>query len=136
MQAQQRFGQERDPYFGASTFRFMNARILKDDYFPSAKFGQSRPGGSFLTSTFTSPDSATNPGNFPQNVTCTVGEVFAFFNTGKWLFRVKDSGEYGFGLTDFIRAQDNTRVAAQLKAAVNLECTAPWANVQLMGING
>lgn len=137
MQPQQRYGQERDPYFGASTFRFNNARILKDDYFPSLKYGKNEPLlGNYLTGTFTSPNVAGLPNNFPQNVTLTVGEVFNFYNTKKWMLRVSDSREYGFGVTDFVRAQDNTRVAAQLKAAVNLECTAPWANVQMYGING
>ena len=43
--------------------------------------------------------------------------------------------EFGFNPTDFIRTPDNTRVASQLKAAVNLEFTAPWSAVQGYGWN-
>jgi hypothetical protein len=43
------------------------------------------------------------------------------------------SSEFGFMPTDFIRAPDNTRVASQLKAAVNVEDVAPWTGVQGYG---
>ena len=64
-----------------------------------------------------------------------VGEVGVFFNTSRWKFRVSNDNEFGFNPTDFIRAPDNTRVASQLKAAVNLECVAPWSNTQMYGVN-
>jgi hypothetical protein len=48
---------------------------------------------------------------------------------------VSNSKEFGFNPTDFIRTPDNTRVASQLKAAVNLEITAPWSGVQGYGWN-
>lgn len=145
IQPQQRFGQDggsvRDPYYGATGFRFKNALIMQDDYFPSAlgyPYSNATNGGlgNNLTGTLTSPSSATNPGNFPNNKTCTVGEVFCWFTMGQWKFRVSNSREFGFNPTDFIRAPDSTRVASQLKAAVNLECVAPWGNCQLYGING
>lgn len=142
LQQQQRFGQEsssvRDPYFGATGFRFKKAIIMMDDYFPSS-FGApysdaSNSGlGGNLTTTVTTPNTANLPNNFPTNTTCTVGEVFNFFNLSRWKFRLSDDKEFGFEPTDFIRSPDNTRVASQLKAAVNLECTAPWANVQGYG---
>ena len=56
MQVQQRFAQERDPYFGVHGMRFNSAMILKDDYFPSLKYGKDDADlGNYLTSSFTSP---------------------------------------------------------------------------------
>lgn len=142
---QQRFQQERDPVWGVMGFRFNNAMILKDDYFPSAKYGQSnRAGGqSFLTSTFTSPGTiaaggtADNRSNLPANgVTVTVGEVFNFFNTFDILFRVTDNEEFGFGWSGFVPAQDNTKVVGQIKAMANMEFLASRTHKQFYGIGG
>lgn len=148
IQPMQRFGQDapsvRDPYFGATGFRFKNAVVMIDDYFPSAlgapysdssNFGL----GSNLTAAFTNPlTSGTPANNFPTTATAatlTPGEVLDMFNTSRIRFRVSNSKEFGFNPTDFIRTPDNTRVASQLKAAVNLEFTAPWAGVQGYGWN-
>ena len=144
IQAQQRFGQDgasvRDPYFGATGFRFKNAIVMMDDYFPSAlaDYADASNGGlgSNLTGTIAYTAPATVTGNFPAtNVTLTVGEVLCMFNTSRWKFRVSNDSEFGFNPTDFIRAPDSTRVASQLKAAVNLECVAPWSNVHGYGWN-
>jgi hypothetical protein len=59
-----------------------------------------------------------------------------FYNIRKWLFRISDDKEYGFGFSGFVPAQDNTKVVGQVKAMVNLECTAPRLNKQLFGIGG
>jgi len=138
IQQQQRFGQEgasvRDPFFGAMGFRFKNLIVMVDDYFPSSfsAFGKTtNPGGSNLTGTFTSPASTSS--NFPLNKTLTVGEVGCMFNMSRIAFRLSASSEFGFMPTDFIRAPDNTRVASQLKAAVNVEDVAPWTGVQGYG---
>lgn len=145
IQPQQRFGQEsssvRDPYWGATGFRFKNAMVMQDDYMPSAKgypYSDASNGGlgNNLTTTVTTPNTANLPNNFPTNTTCTVGEVLAIINTSRLRFRVSNSKEFGFNPTDFIRTPDNTRVASQLKAAVNLECTAPWTSCQMYGIGG
>ncbi len=141
IQPQQRFAQERDPYFGVSGMRMNNAMILKDDYFPSLVYGQNDPDlGNWLTGSFTNPLSTSPAGsNFPVSsaaATLTVGEVFNWWNTKKWLFRVTDDAEFGFGWTGFVRAQDNTRVVGQVKAMVNLECTAPRLNKTLYGFGG
>jgi hypothetical protein len=137
IQPQQRFAQERDPYWGAYGMRMNNAMILKDDYFPSLKYGQNQAGiGNWLTATVTSPSSATNPGNFPNGGTLTVGEVFNWFNTRKFLLRMADDPEYGMGFSGFVPAQDNTRVAGQIKCALNIECIAPRLNAQIYGIGG
>lgn len=138
IQVQQRFQQERDPVWGVMGFRFNNAVILKDDYFPSARYGVNDPIlGNYLTSTFTSPASGiATASNMPSNVTCTVGEVFTFFNTFDWMFRVTDNEEFGFGFSGFVPAQDSTRVVGQIKAMVNLQCLSPRTQKQFFGING
>jgi len=145
IQAQQRFGQDgasvRDPYFGATGFRFKNAMVMMDDYFPSALTGYADSSNDGLGNNLTGTIAYTVPSigavnNFPSaSATLTVGEVLCMFNTSRWKFRVSNDSEFGFNPTDFIRAPDSTRVASQLKAAVNLECTAPWANVQAYGWN-
>lgn len=149
IQPQQRFGQDtasvKDPYFGAVGFRFKNSVVMMDDYFPSALgFPYSDPANGGLGNNLTGliPYTAPVPpippaNNFPgAGVTSLqVGEVGVFFNTSRWKFRVSNDSEFGFNPTDFIRAPDNTRVASQLKAAVNLECVAPWSNTQIYGVN-
>jgi hypothetical protein len=137
IQAGQRFSQEKDPYFGATGFRMNSAIILKDDYFPSLRYGQNDPDlGNWLTSSFTSVASPASQSNMPGSMALTVGEVFCWFNTSKWLFRIDDSKDFGFGFTGFIPAQDNTRVVGHIKGAVNLECLAPRLQKQLFGFNG
>lgn len=143
MQVQQRFQQEKDPYWGVTGFRFNNAIFLKDDYFPSFKFGQTDPNlGTWVTNaTLTNPlaSSGTFANNFPNSTSATtlnVAEVLGIFNTDYILFRLSDSAEFGFGFTGFIRAQDNTRVAGQVKAACNLQITSPWSGGHGYGIGG
>ena len=138
IQQQQRFGQEgssvRDPFFGAMGFRFKNLIVMVDDYFPSSftAYGKTNnPGGSNLTGTFVTPP--TTSSNFPTSTNITVGEVGCMFNMSRIAFRLSASSEFGFMPTDFIRAPDNTRVASQLKAAVNVEDVAPWTGVQGYG---
>jgi hypothetical protein len=138
IQPQQRFAQERDPVYGVTGFKMNGAMILRDEYFPSLRYGKNDTDlGNWLTSSFTTPNVAMpSQSNFPQNTSVTVGEVFAWFNTNKFLFRVSDDEEYGFGFSGFVPAQDNTRVVGQIKAAVNLECTSPRHHKLLFGIGG
>jgi hypothetical protein len=134
IQPQQRFAQERDPYFGVSGMKMNSAMIMKDDYFPSLKYGKNDPNiGNWLTSTFSSGTPASGS-NMPASTTCTVGEVFVWYNTKKWLMRISNSSLFGFGFTGFKPAQDNTRVVGQILAALNLECVAPRLQLQLIGI--
>jgi len=135
MVVQQRFQQEKDPVWGVTGFRLNNAMILKDDYFPSLRYGKNDPIlGNYLTGTFTSPSSPTAASGLPASQTCTVGEVFCFFNTFDWLFRVTDNEEFGFGFSGFVPAQDNTRVVGQIKAMVNMQCLSPRTQKQFYGI--
>lgn len=134
----QRFSQEKDPIWGITGFRFNGAMILKDDYFPSLKYGQNNADlGNWLTATWVVPAGCDALSNLPiPGVTVTVGEVFAWLNTKTFALRISDDPEYGFGWSGFVPAQDNTRVAGQVKAALNLECDAPRLNKQLYGIGG
>ncbi len=132
---QQRFQQEKDPVWGVTGFRFNNAMILKDDYFPSLRYGQNDPVlGNWLTSTFTSPSSPSAQSGLPSAKVCTVGEVFMFLNTFDFLFRVTDNEEFGFGFSGFVPAQDNTRVVGQIKAMCNLQCVSSRTQKQFYGI--
>jgi hypothetical protein len=144
LQVQQRFQQERDPVWGVTGFRFNNAMVLKDDYFPSLKYGKNDPFlGNWLTGTFSSPGTTANGGtanagsNLPvSGTTVTVGEVVGLFNTFDFLFRVTDNEEYGFGFSGFVPAQDNTRVVAQIKWMANMENLSPRTSVYAYGIGG
>ena len=137
---QQRFAQEKDPVWGVTGFRLNNAMILKDDYFPSLKYGktnaQNEGLGSTLTTSFVSPVAPTAASGLPSATTCQVGEVFVFFNTFDWLFRVTDNEQFGFGFSGFVPAQDNTRVVGQIKAMVNMQCLSPRTQKQFYGIGG
>lgn len=138
IQVQQRFTQEKDPVFGVTGFRFNDAIVLKDDYFPSLRYGKNDPDiGNWLTGTFTTPNVALPASsNLPQNTLITVGEVFLWLNTRKWLFRVSNSQQYGFGFSGFIPSQDSSKVVGHVKAAVNLECLAPRLQKLIYGIGG
>lgn len=137
LQVQQRFSQEKDPVWGVTGFRFNNAMILKDDYFPSARYGKNDPIlGNYLTAPFMTPATVTAQSNLPASTTVTPGEVFVFFNTFDFLFRVTDNDEFGFGFSGFVPAQDNTRVVGQIKAMVNLQCLSPRTQKQFYGIGG
>ena len=109
--------------------------IMKDDYFPSLRYGQNNPAiGNWLTAAFTSATSPATNSNLPSATSVTPGEVFNWFNTKKWLLRISNSSLFGFGFTGFKPAQDNTRVVGQILAALNLECVAPRLNQQIYGI--
>jgi hypothetical protein len=137
IQPQQRFAQERDPYFGVAGMRMNSAMILKDDYFPSLKYGVNNPDlGNYLTSTFTSPSAVGANSNMPVSTLINVAEVFCWFNTRKFLLRISDDAEYGGGFSGFVPAQDNTKVVGQVKLAINLECVAPRLQQQLFGFAG
>lgn len=144
MQVQQRFGQERDPFWGVNGLKFNSAIILKDDYFPSLKYGVNDPYlGNYLTSTFVSPGTIANGGTAATNsnlpvsgTTVNVGEVFTWFNTNKILFRLTDDPEFGYGFSGFLPFNDSTRVVGYIKAAQNLQILAPWSGVQLYGFGG
>lgn len=141
IQPQQRFTQERDPFWGADGMRIQSAMLLCDEYFPSLKFGVNDPDlGNYLTGTFTSPGRTDNGGtaapssNLPASGTpVTVGEVMGFFHMPSWLFRIADNPVYGWGFSGFVPAQDNERVFGTVLAGQQLQCTMPRVNLQAYG---
>ncbi len=136
IQPQQRFAQEKDPQWGVTGMRMNNAMILKDDYFPSLAYGVNDALlGNYLTSTFASGTGMASSSNLPASTTVTVGEVFCWFNTSKWLFYVPRDPLFAFGFTGFKPAQDNTRVSGQVLAMVNLQCRSPWSGKQIYGLS-
>ena len=135
IQPQQRFAQERDPYFGVSGMKMNSAMIMKDDYFPSLRYGKNDPDlGNYLTAAFTSHSTTGSGSNMPTSTSLAASEVFNWYNTKKWLLRISNSSLFGFGFTGFKPAQDNTRVVGQILAALNLECVAPRLQKQIFGI--
>jgi len=149
MQVQQVFSQERDPIWGMMGFRFGSAMVLKDDYFPSMKYGYNDPFlGNYLTQTpgvspWTSGPAPASASGLPANTAINPAEVFAFFNTrsnGKeddsknLLFRVSDSALFGGGFTGFKPAQDSTKVVGQVLLGANMEFTSCRLHVYGYGI--
>lgn len=135
IQPQQRFAQERDPYWGVSGMKMNSAMIMKDDYFPSLRYGQNNPQlGNWLSASFTSASTVATGSNMPASTSLNASEVFNWYNTKKWLLRISNSSLFGFGFTGFKPAQDNTRVVGQILAALNLECVAPRLQKQIFGI--
>lgn len=136
LEAKQRLAQETDPIYGATGFRFNKCMVLKDDYAPSAVYGENNARlGNFTTSTFTSPASPTSRSGLPASTSCTVGEVLFMLNTDTWDFRVSDSPLFQFGFTGFKEQPDSTRVAGQMLAALTAICRDPQLNKQYYGIN-
>jgi hypothetical protein len=145
MQVQQRFDQERDPIWGMVGWRFNSAMILKDDYFPSLKYGVNNPFlGNYLTAAFTSSAAPAAASNLPAGITVNPAEVFAFFNTRasgrgddekNLLFRVSDSALFGGGFTGFKPAQDSTKVVGQVLLGCNAEFPSCRLHNHAYGIN-
>jgi len=136
IQTQQRFAQERDPIWGVTSFRFNNAMVQKDDYFPSLKYGRHDAIlGNYLTANFTSGATPASSSNLPATTTIQPNEVIAMFNTKHALYRVSNDPEFGGGFTGFKPAQDNTRVAGQVLLDSTLEFTSCRTQKQLYGIN-
>lgn len=137
IQTMQRISQEKDPYWGVTGFKFNDAIVMKDDYFPSLKYGKNDPRiGNYLTGTFSVPASATAASGLPAaTTTVTVGEVVAMFNMDSWAWRVSNSPIYGFGLGPFYAAQNSDKVVATIRAAVNLQGIAPRLNIHGYGFS-
>lgn len=140
IQPQQRINMENavDAIFGVTGVKMNDAIILPDDYFPSAAYGVNDVNlGNYLTGTFsTTGMSPSAQSGLPANTTVTVGEVFIWLNTMKWLFRLAASPRFQFGLHGFFPAADSTKIVARIHAAVNLICVSPRHQKQLYGFSG
>lgn len=143
IQPQQRFAQERDPFWGVDGMKINSAMFLADEYFPSLKFGLNDPDlGNYLTSTFTSPGTTANGGtaaaasNLPASgTTVTVGEVLGMFHMEDFLFRVADNPVFGWGFGGFIPDQASSRVVGTIKAMQQIQATSCRTHVQAYGFS-
>lgn len=141
IQPQQRFAQERDPFWGTMGMRINSAMFLADEYFPSLKYGVNDPDlGNYLTSTYVSPGTTANGGTAaassnlpPSGTTVVVGEVMGIFRMEDFIFRIADNPVYGWGFSGFVPAQDNSRVFGTVKAMQQLQCVSPRTQVQAYG---
>lgn len=135
MQPQQMWN-ETNPHWGGQSFRFMNAKVARDEYAPSSRYGVSDPKtGSWLTSTFTSVNSPTTNSNLPAATTVTVGETLWYLNTKTFQIHISSDPLFQFGFTGYKEAQNSIIVAGQLLLAINLLCQYPYANKQAYGFN-
>lgn len=137
LQVQQRFAQEIEPRYGFEGVRLNKMLITKDDYCPSAFYGQNDPLlGNYSVSNITNTLTGTPAGGFPNSTaasTLTVGELIFMLNTDTWILRVATDPQYQFGFSGFKVAQDNTRLSGQVLAALNLECTSNRLNTHGFG---
>jgi hypothetical protein len=125
IQAAQRFAQEEDPIWGHKTWHFEQASILVDEYCPSLRYGRNDPVlGNSLTAAFTSSAAPAASSNLPAATVVTPAEVFFWLHTPSIEFRVSTHPMFGFQMTPFKVAQNNTRVAAQLLARLNFVFTS------------
>lgn len=135
MQPQQVWSNE-TPHWGAKSFKFMNAQVVRDEYAPSSRYGVNDPKtGSWLTSTFTSVASPTTNSNLPASTTITVGETFWPLNTKTLQFHISSDPLFALGFTGYKEAQNSIIVAGQLLLAINLLCQAPYASKVCYGFN-
>jgi len=137
IQPQQRFAQEKDPVWGVTGMKMNNALLMKDDYSPSLAYGQNHAIlGNYLTGAFAVPVGVDTQSNLPAAQTnVTVGEVFVWCNTDKWLYFVAKDPLFAFGFTGFKPGQDNTRVSGQVLAMANMQNRSPWSGKQLYGLS-
>lgn len=118
IQPQQRFMDNTMEYtWGVSGIRFNNAVIVKDDYFPSARYGEYRPTGSYKTGTFVVPSGFDAKSNLPvATTTCTVGGTFLWHNSKKWKGTMPNN-LYGFGFTGYQRPINSDVISGQYMLA-------------------
>lgn len=110
-----------DYVWGVSSIRMNNADIVMDEYFPSS-FGESKPTGSYLTSSFAGFAGVDSRSGVPTSGTVQVGGVFGWFNTNKIQMTMPDN-LYGFGFTGFQRPLNGDTMSGQYLLA-----TTAWTN--------
>lgn len=133
---------EQDVSIGMSGIKLMDAIIFEDKLAPSTKYGQILPSGlsqttsiqpvAFTTPTYSGSQNAIS--NFPSNTTVQPGEPFFWLRLPGWKIRPSNDPEYDFNFTPPIRSQTNPDLIVMfLKAALNIYCTSPRDNSQLIG---
>ena len=135
LQAQQRFAQENDPIWGHKAWKFEDASIIPDPYFPSLRYGKNDPLlGNWLTAAFLSGAAPAASSNLPAGIPVTPGEVFCWFYTPSWHLRISTNPMFNFNFTGFKVAQNNTRLAGQILGRTTLVATQCRTHKQIYGI--
>lgn len=104
-----------DPKIGFNKLQFNAAGIFQSQYCPGSLGVNDADLGNYLAS---------------------AGETLFMLNTKYIRFWVTDDPEYGFGFTGFKPAQDNTQVAGQYLASVNVTNQAPRLMRHFYAITG
>lgn len=144
MEPQFRYGaivDSKDPYWGASGWKWRNAYIMSDEHAPSLEFGLSNADnyglGNYLTSAFNNPLTGTPRNGFPNNTnapTLTPAEVLFILNTKYMALKMSNSPSYQFGFTGFMGSSDSERVVGRILAALNI-IGLPRYQALIYGIN-
>lgn len=114
-----------DPYYRRMTgLKWKKAIIFPSDLWPSQRYGRNTPSGNYDTTnmTVTAPAGITrsfSAQNISPGTTLKVGDVFAWFNTGKWYCLISDSELFGMGFTGWHSNPLNYQVAGSIQVAQN-----------------
>jgi len=138
----QRFEEQTDVSIGFSGLRLLDSMIFEDKLAPSTKYGTLLPANlsqttsikpsAFTTPTLTSTQNAIS--NFPSVTSVNPGEPFFWLRVKGWKIRPSADPEYNFNFTPPIRSQTNPDLIVMfLKAALNIYCTSPRDNAQILG---
>lgn len=107
--------ESQDPKIGFNSLVFNAGRIFQSQYAPGTQGVNDADLGNYLAA---------------------AGETLFYLNTKYLRFWVTNDEEFGFGFTGFKPAQDNTQVAGQYLATVNLTNQAPRLMRHLYAITG
>lgn len=133
IQPQQRLQSVTDYAWGVSGVQLRNAVIVKDEYCPSARFGETRATGDFKTAAFTSSASPDSTSSLPAATSVTPAGTFWWINS-KTIRGLMPDGPYGLGFTGFQKAFNSDVIAGQTLLAFTLICDDPRLNKQYFGI--
>jgi hypothetical protein len=135
-----------DVNIGMSGLKLLDALIFEDKLAPSTKYGTLLPPNLSVTAlsplptgttTFTTPTltaTQTSVSNYPSVTACKPGEPFFWLRMKGWKLRPSADPEYNFNFTPPIRSNTNPDlVTVFLKAALNIYCTSPRDNIQVVG---
>jgi len=107
--------ESQDPKIGFNSLVFNAARIHQSQYAPGTQGVNDADLGNYLAA---------------------AGETLFYLNTKYLRLWVTDDSEFGFGFTGFKPAQDNTQVAGQYLATLNMTNQAPRLMRHLYAITG
>lgn len=132
IQPEQRLMNSVDYVWGVSSIRMNRADIVMDEYCPSG-FGESKPTGSYLTSSFTGFSGVNANSGVPTSGTVNVGGTFWWLNTSK-IQATMPNNLYGFGFTGFQRPIDGDTISGQYLLAFTSWTTDARTSKLIYGI--